>query len=166
MPLSPVPVSRVDPHPLSGPCLPEPEPVRTSASVVPIRARCPPARSRSRTGGSSPISWRSIPPPRGVGVRVRAVLPAPWRLRQSHCGRSVPAARSGSCPPQPERTQRRRRRHGAGHRVLGSFSVSGPALWEGPGARVFVGALRLGWGYRRPKGTLDIRGRSVSDGPR
>ena len=106
------PVSRADPHP-TVPALPSPTgtdphlgPVR-----VPILVPCPLACSRiqgsplpgggvsaSGAAGSAGREVRSpgaapLPPLPGGGVRVWAARPAPQQLRQSHCGRCVPAVR-------------------------------------------------------------------------
>lgn len=99
----------------------------------------------------TPNPPRGAHPRREVGVGVWVARPASRRLRKSHCGRCVLAARPGSCQLRPERA----RVGCVPEPSAGSWAHPlrpGPAQRKGPGAQVLVGELRLGWGHRTTKG--------------
>lgn len=129
-----------------------PHPCSVPIRALPQQDRCP--------AGRWEVEWPELRRPRfpsraaplvrarsGSGPGSGGATRALRRLRQSHCGRGVPAARPGSCPLRPERA--------------GDGVVSDPGLgsWprsqspesvhrEGPSAQVLVGGLRFGWGPR------------------
>lgn len=120
--------------------------------AVPQQDRCPAQCGKAeRTKVRTPNPPRGAHPRREVGVGVWVARPASRRLRKSHCGRCVLAARPGSCQLRPERA----RVGCAPEPSAGSWAHPlrpGPAQRKGPGAQVLVRELRLGWGHRTTKG--------------